>query len=118
MPASAFGCEEAVAVSEQVEVPVGPELEVHGVVALERERGHDDRLTAVEERVDLEHLVVRVEPDLTHRVLRELAEERRAVVVGRELRLARVVGIELYAVAPCGPTPPVNSSGKNCEQKI
>ena len=44
MPASAFGGEEAVAVGEQVEVPVGPELQVHRVVALERERRDDERL--------------------------------------------------------------------------
>ena len=94
------GVEEAVAVGEQVEVAVGPELHVHRVVALERERRRHQRLTAVQELVDLEDPVLGVEPDLAHGVLRELAEDHRPVVVRRELRLARVGRVEFVRGRP------------------
>ena len=90
------GGEEAVTVREQVERPVGPELQVHRVVALERRRDGADR-AAVEEVVDLEDLPVLVEPDLLQVVTGELAEEDRVVVVRRELRRARVVRVVLVA---------------------
>ena len=83
--------EEPVAVGQQVQRAVGTELQVHRRVALERlgvARGAE--VAAVEQVVDLEDLLVRVEPDLAQRVLREFGEEDRVVVVGRELRRVRV----------------------------
>ena len=83
------GGEEAVAVGQQVEVAVGPDLQVHRVVALERLRRRADR-AAVEQRVDLLDLAGGVEPDLLQVVARELPEQDRPVVVRRELGRARV----------------------------
>ena len=83
------GGEEAVAVGQQVQGAVGAELHVHRVVALEQEQRRAE-LAAVQRLVDLEHAVLRVQLDLAQRVLRELTQEDRLVVVGRELLRVRV----------------------------
>ena len=94
---------EPVAVGQQVERAVRAPLHVHRVVALEHEpAGRGVRAAAaLEEAVDLEHVVLIVELDLAHRVLRPLADDHRVVVVRRELlrvRVGRVVGVLRRAV--------------------